>query len=194
MNVTKTGRAILLGLVIGVLITQFGLSLMRVHGHSMDPSLFAGELVVVLRPPVLALAAGLGAATWAQAVRGAVVVVPQPRSEGVFLGMGRPLIVKRVIGLPLEQLAFQRGTLLVDGVELPEPWVSEQRRGASNMLTRTVPEGHVFLAGDNRLPLASSDSRQFGALPISSLRGRLVAQLRLPWGEGGLRWPLVPLL
>lgn len=194
MNRLRAGRAILLGLCLGLLFTQFGLSLMRVDGHSMDPTLFAGELVVVLRPPVLALASVLGAPQAGQVVRGAIVVTPQPRSEGLFFGTGRPLIVKRVIGLPLEDVAFQRGQLLVDGEELTEPWVDPAHQGTYSMPTRSVPVASVFLAGDNRLPLASSDSRQFGPLPTSSLRGRLVAQLRLPWGPGGLRWPLQSLL
>jgi signal peptidase I len=126
--------------------------------------------------------------------RGAIVVTPQPRSEGLLLGLGRPLIVKRVIGLPLEEMAFQRGQLFIGGVEFTEPWVDPAHQGTYSMPTRLVPAGGVFLAGDNRLPLASSDSRQFGPLPTSSLRGRLVAQLRLPWGPEGLRWPLKSLL
>ena len=194
MNALKGVRAVLLGLLLGLLLTQYGLSLMRVDGHSMDPSLHAGELVVVLRPATLALVSWLGASAWAQAARGAIVVVPEPRSEGVLLGMGRTLIVKRVIGLPLEQVAFQRGVLFIDGEPFPEPWVDPAHRGAYSMTPRAVPAGHVFLAGDNRLPLASSDSRQFGPLPAADLRGRLVAQLRLPWGDGGLRWPFASLL
>lgn len=194
MNSLKAGRAILLGLFIGVLFTQFGLSLMRVDGHSMDPSLFAGELVVVLRPPLLALVSSLGAPSWSQTERGAIVVLPEPRADGWFLGMGRPLIVKRIVGLPLEEVAFQRGELLIDGEPFPEPWVDEAYVGSFTMQPRSVPAGGVFLAGDNRRPLASSDSRQFGPVPTNSLRGRLVAQLRLPWGANGLRWPLSPLL
>ena len=194
MNGWKAGRAVLLGLLIGLLVTQFGFSLMRVDGHSMDPSLYAGELVVVLRPPVTALLSALGSPSWGQAVRGAMVVVPEPHTEGLLFGIGRPLIVKRVVGLPHEQVAFRRGQLYVDGAPLPEPWVSGERRGSYSMPPRRVPEGEVFLVGDNRLPLASRDSRQFGPQPIRSLRGRLVAQLRLPWGAEGLRWPAAWLL
>src|SRR5690606_14922055 len=137
------------------LLTQLGVSLMRVDGHSMDPNLSAGELVVVLRPPALALLSFLGAHGSVQAERGAVVVVPQPRSQGVVLGLWRPRIVKRVVGLPLEGVAFGRGELLVDGAPQPEPWLDPAYVGAYSMPSRPVPAGHVFLAGDNRLPLAS---------------------------------------
>ena len=194
MSGWRAGRAVLLGLLLGLLVTQIGFSLMRVDGRSMDPSLFAGELVVVLRPPVTALLASFGSGSWGQVERGAMVVLPEPHTGGVLLGMGRPLIVKRVVALPNELVAFRRGQLYVDGVRLPEPWVSEERRGTYTMPPRPVDAGEVFVVGDNRLPLASRDSRQFGPVPTSSLRGRLVAQLRLPWGPEGLRWPVVGLL
>lgn len=194
MNALKAVRAVLLGLAIGVLFTQFGLSLMRVVGHSMDPTLAQSELVVVLRPPVLEALTALGAAHWGQQTRGAVVVAPEPRSQGRVLGMGRPLIVKRVVGVPHEQVAFQEGELFVDGVSLPEPWVSSAHRGSFSMRGSQVPEGAVFIAGDNRLPLASSDSRQFGPVPVAALRGRVVARLRLPWSAGAVRWPVESLL
>lgn len=194
MSPLKATRAVLLGLLIGVMLTQFGLSLMRVEGHSMDPSLAAGELVVVLRPPLLALASALGGQRLALEARGAVVVVPEPRSSGRLLGMGRPLIVKRVVGRSGEAVAFRRGQLLVDDEPLHEPWLHPDRVGTFSMAAVAVPAGSVFIAGDNRLPLASSDSRQFGPVPASELRGRAVARLRLPWGADGLRSPLLPLL
>lgn len=42
-------------------------------------------------------------------------------------------------------------------------------------------DGTVYVLGDNRAPLASRDSRSFGPVPVTSLRGRVV--LSLP------RWP-----
>lgn len=194
MSSLKAARAVLLGLLIGVMLTQVGLSLMRVEGHSMDPSLAAGELVVVLRPPLLALATAVGGQRLALEARGAVVVVPEPNTSSRLLGMGRPLIVKRVVGKPGEAVAFQRGQLLVDGEPLEEPWLHPDRVGSFSMAPVNVPAGSVFIAGDNRLPLASRDSRQFGPVPASELRGRAVARLRLPWSADGLRSPFLSLL
>ena len=42
----------------------------------------------------------------------------------------------------------------------------------------TVPEGHIWLEGDN--PLYSIDSRHYGPIPVTSVRGRVVARL-FPW-------------
>ncbi len=159
----------------------------------MDPTLFEGEIVLVMRPPLARLLAAVGVAGLSLEQRGAVVVTPEPGSKGLLLGMGRRLIVKRVIGLPGETVAFRTGRLLVDGAELYEPWVADGYRGALNMPEQRVAAGLVFVTGDNRRPLASHDSRQYGPLPASGLRGLVVGQLRVPWGEGSLRSPFAPL-
>lgn len=195
MTPARAVRATLVGLALGVLLTQFGFTLMRVTGSSMDPNLREGEVLLVLRPPLLALSDLLAGRAPGErlAERGAVVVLPDPRAEGGPLGVGRPLIVKRVVGLPGDTVALARGRVLVDGEELSEPWLDPAHRGASTMRPRAVPPGALFLLGDNRLPLASSDSRSFGPQPVTALRGRAVAELRLPWGEAGPRSPLAPL-
>ena len=111
MTPARAVRATLVGLALGVLLTQFGFTLMRVTGSSMDPNLREGEVLLVLRPPLLALSDLLaGRAPGARlAERGAVVVLPDPRAEGGPLGVGRPLIVKRVVGLPGDTVALARG-------------------------------------------------------------------------------------
>ncbi len=191
MNAARAARAIAIGLALGLLVTQFGATLMRVTGHSMAPTLEESGILLVLRPPVLALADLVAPSrSPRQAERGAVVVLPEPRAAGAWFGLGRPLIVKRVVGLPGERVAMVGGELLVDGRPLPEPWLEDTYGGTTNMRPREVPGGTVFLLGDNRLPLASSDSRSFGPQPVTALRGRAVAELQLPWGEEGLRSPV----
>lgn len=163
----------------------------------MDPTLRSGELLVVVRPLPLKVAALIGGRGGARsgeslAARGAVLVLPEPGRAGVMLGLLKPLIVKRAVGLPGESIALARGQLLIDGVAVEEPWLAG---GGSlpSMRPRQVPAGHVFLLGDNRRPLASSDSRQFGPQPLSVIRGRALYRLRAPWGAAGLRSPLTPL-
>lgn len=159
----------------------------------MAPTLESGELLLVLRPPVVWLLTVFGGPESRALRRGAVVVLPQPRSEGRLFGLGRPLIVKRVVALEGEEVALLSGELLINGLVLVEPWLVGTSAGFSTIPGTKVPVAHVYLLGDNRQPLASGDSRQFGPQPVRSLRGEAVARLRSPFGTTGLRWPLAPL-
>lgn len=89
-------------------------------------------------------------------------------------------LIKRVIGLPGETLEIRNCVVYVDGQSLDEPYLDAvqmaqtdlSRRCGSHidMLEATVSPGHVFVMGDNRVQ--SFDSREFGAIEISKIRGR----------------------
>jgi signal peptidase I len=66
----------------------------------------------------------------------------------VRLGRGRIMYLKRVLAVPGETLAFDRGRLLVNGVERPEPYVRHQ--GLWTSRAYTLEEDEFFVAGDNR--------------------------------------------
>jgi signal peptidase I len=114
--------------------------------------------------------------------RGDVIVfIPPadgPRGNGTAF-------VKRVIALEGEIVELgEDGFVYVDGARLDEPYVRSadglpQRTDPRGGLRRwVVPDGHLFVLGDNRR--ASDDSRLFGPVAVSSVVGR-----------GWLRyWPL----
>jgi signal peptidase I len=81
--------------------------------------------------------------------------------------------LKRVIGLPGEQVSERSGVFYVDGKKLHEPYLSFYTRDS---VTKTWPRlgpKQYFVMGDNRL--ASCDSRTWGAVPRSSFIGPVVA-------------------
>lgn len=123
-------------------------SLRRVRGGSMAPTLPEGALVVALpvRTPR----------------RGEVVLVRDPRDPG-------HVHLKRVVGLPGEEVAVRDGTLLLDG----RPYHEAHRHGRGPDGVLSVPPGHVAVLGDARA--ASTDSRTYGAVPLD-----LVTR-RVPW-------------
>jgi signal peptidase I len=61
----------------------------------------------------------------------------------------RQIIVKRVIGLPGERIAFHRGTVFINGQSLAEPYLVAS--GAWEWPEETLPEKTFFVTGDNRM-------------------------------------------
>ena len=156
-----------LGVALGLLLATQGATLMRVEGSSMAPSYPPGTVVLVLRPPLHALTRpGRGYRP------GDVVVVAPP---------GGGLSRKRVAAVGPATVAMARGELLVDGERSSAP--VPVRAGVSDVPPTRLGPGELFVLGDDRRPLASRDSRDYGPLPPAAVRGRVVAAWR-PGGAG----------
>ncbi len=79
-------------------------------------------------------------------------------------------LIKRVIAVGGQTVELVDGKVVVDGVELDEPYVQGSSYPlVSSVVTYpyTVPEGSVWVMGDNREH--SSDSRAFGAIPLENV-------------------------
>jgi signal peptidase I len=135
---------------LGVLLVE-PLRFAPVLGASMEPTLHAGEYVCFERIESAELPA-----------RGSVVVFQSPLDA-------TRLFVKRLVGLPGDELRFEAGELRINGVPYaltpeaydPELWLSVR-----------VPEAHFFALGDHAR--VSYDSRRFGCVRIDQLVGRLL--------------------
>lgn len=155
-----------LGGLLGVLLVMFGATLARVSGNSMAPSLQGGDVVVMVRP-------ALDSLVWRRASYrvGDVVALRAPGRAGLAL--------KRVVAVGPGTVAVREGVLLVDSVpSLVGSFPGYQLHG--NLAPVSVAAGELFVVGDNRRPLASNDSRNFGPLPASDVRGRVVSDLAWP--------------
>lgn len=98
--------------------------------------------------------------------RGDIVIFAKP--EGVP-GNTRDLM-HRVVGLGGETIAFRDGQVIIDGQLLIEPYLEPGASTVTPLNQPTeiqIPEGHVFVMGDNRD--RSSDSRSFGTIPESTI-------------------------
>ena len=132
-----------------------------IPSESMEPTLRPGDHVLVeklsyrLDPPR----------------RGDLVVFKAPD--------GGTLSVKRIVGVAGDRVAIEDGVLTVDGRRQDEPYVDLRRMDSVYFGPVVVPRGEVFVLGDNRSD--STDSRDYGAVPRSSLIGRVLATLWPLW-------------
>ncbi len=79
-------------------------------------------------------------------------------------------VIKRVIGLPGETIELKENAVYIDGLKLVEPYLDDDTYNADFEPT-TVPEGHVFVLGDNRAQ--SQDSRSAtGPIEVDRIVGR----------------------
>ena len=111
---------------------------------------------------------------WAPYERGDIVVFQPPASW--HSGQGAPFI-KRVIGLPGDRIDLMDGFVIVNGVQLDEPYLFAREGepeptepSIDGTTSWVVPDGGLFVMGDHRQ--ASSDSREFGPIDVSTVLGR----------------------
>ena len=96
----------------------------------------------------------------------------------------KPLI-KRIIAVEgqIINIDFEKGVVTVDGIVLDEPYIKEITHIRGNpkkpdyliLYPATVPEGKVFVMGDNRNE--SSDSRELGFIDKKSIMGRALVRV-----------------
>jgi signal peptidase I len=101
--------------------------------------------------------------------------------EGTTEGSQEDLI-KRVVGLPGDEIAVQHGALFVNGERQEEPYVNNQSPDTSSFGPTVVPEGKVFVMGDNRAD--SRDSRFIGPIPFENIKGEAFL---IFWPPGHIR-------
>jgi len=106
------------------------------------------------------------------------------------VGQDRTLI-KRVIALGGQTVDIKGGKVYVDGILLDEPYTLGRptyelipRRDITIEYPYTVPEGHMWVMGDNRTD--SADSRYFGSVDVDLITGRGLLVLWPPEHFSGL--------
>lgn len=104
-------------------------------------------------------------------------------SRGDVVVMRYPLdprldYLKRVVGLPGDEVLIEGGRVSINGDGWPEPYVAPESVDPYTHLSITVRPGHYFVMGDNRLH--SSDSREFGQVPFDLIRGKVRARVWPP--------------
>lgn len=155
----EVGETIILTLIIFLLI-QLVIRNFRVVGTSMVSNLHDGQYLIIDKvsySPLLTKNLNIGGPK-----RGDVIVFKPPRNPDDDY-------VKRVIGLPGEKVQINRGQVFINDQPLEEPF--QPTPGTYSMIEPViVPDGQVFVLGDNRNN--SNDSHNWGTLPIENIVGR----------------------
>ena len=181
---------IVVALVVAVLIKTFLIQAFFIPSGSMNDTLLEGDRVMVNK-----LAYRFG-----DPARGDVIVFNSPMladgdGETIFgalvrhvaesLGLSSPdsALIKRIIALGGETIEVRENQVYVDGEPLDEPYLKEGSF-MPDYGPFAVPEGWVFVMGDNRS--SSSDSRVFGPIEEGEIVGRAFARVWPPSRWGGL--------
>lgn len=140
------------------LLNIFVFNVSTVIGHSMQPTLYEGEKLVINKITLSFAAPG----------RGDVIVLHDPST-----GPDRKeYLVKRVIGIPGDIIEVKEHQLYVNGELADEPYIDTDIED-SDFPALTVEKGTYFVMGDNRHAGASKDSRFFGPVPLSTIVGKV---------------------
>lgn len=150
-----------------LIVFTFLFRLVGVNGDSMNPTLKNGDWLTVK-------------SINSTVERGDIVVITQPNT------IGKPL-VKRVIAKGGDEIKidFFDHKVIVNGVVLDEPYIAEPTELMGNMIyPLTVPEGKVFVMGDNRNDSLDSRDKYIGFIDEDYILG--VANYRIfPLGSFG---------
>lgn len=150
------------GIIVTALISvcvifTFFFKISTVVGESMENTLLDGDNVII-------------SAINSDIEYGDVVVISQPNYY-------EKVLIKRVIAVGGQTISFDRitGNVVVDGVQLDEPYIKENMEFTYSMTkTYTVPEGKLFVMGDNRNWSADSRDMYIGMIDERYVVGKVL--------------------
>ena len=169
--------SIAVALLVVMVLHIFVFVQVNVSGPSMDPTLKDGDRLIAVRFMYEPKAYD-------------IVIVDPFLSEGTVKGktmFNRTLYIKRVIAVGGQTIDLRNGDVYIDGELLNEEYIDDSVRTYAQTLPMpvTVPEGHVFVMGDNRERSRDSRDSSVGILRNEQVVGK--ASFRLfPFDKFGV--------
>lgn len=137
---------------IAILVATLWLPVLQIYGSSMEPTLEEGEIVLSLKENNF------------------------EDGDLVAFYYNNKILIKRVIGSAGDWIDMDEdGNVYINNQPLDEPYVTEKAFGTCDLeLPYQVPEGRIFVMGDNRSISLDSRSSAIGCVAEEQIVGRLV--------------------
>ncbi|MCL2437389.1 MAG: signal peptidase I [Clostridiales bacterium] len=155
-------KDILIACVIALLVMAF-IKPTIVQESSMQPTLYTNNYIFLSRQAYLL----------SEPSAGDIVVF---NSDLRTADGNNKLLIKRVIAVPGDRVTIADGNVYINGELQEEPYLYENET-SGNIDNLIVPEGKVFVMGDNRRVSIDSRSEQVGSVPVSDIVGRAFFRL-----------------
>lgn len=151
----STIGSLIVAAAIAIIVSTMVMPVLKVTGTSMNPTLNNDEILLCNK-----------------------LADPQ-RGDIVAFYYNNKVLIKRVIGLPGDVIDIaEDGTIYVNGEVLDEPYVSELALGECDIeLPYQVPEGRMFVLGDNRPVSIDSRSTSIGCIAEENVIGKVVVRV-----------------
>lgn len=147
--------SIVVAVILALVIRTYIFTLVKVDGPSMNPTLTHGDTLYTNR-------------FFYTPKNGDIIIFRPPNSP-------QTPYVKRVIAVGGQTVDIDSftGDVYVDGQMLKEDYIKEPLRSAGTMTYPcTVPEGHIFVLGDNRNNSRDSRDKSVGFIPVENVIGK----------------------
>ncbi len=147
-------KSIALAVALAIVIRMFFLEVFLVEGTSMFPTLEHQERLIVNK---------------------AVYHFREPERKEIVVFNYSPSrdFIKRVAAQEGEEVELRNGRLYVDGRSLQEPYLKEStREDVGDYGPAVVPEGHLFVLGDNRSNSMDSRDEAVGFVSLEQVKGK----------------------
>ena len=148
----STVYALIIVAAVAILIAVLVFPVLRIHGSSMTPNLYDGNIVVCLKNSKYEV------------------------GDSIAFYYHNKILVKRVIARSGEWVDIdENGYVYVNGEKIEEPYVQDHALGECDIeLPYQVPDGRVFVMGDHRSVSVDSRSTSVGCVSDEQIVGRLL--------------------
>ena len=155
LTVRSTFLSLVVVAAVAVLVAVLFLPILRIYGKSMNGTLDSGDIVVSIKSTNM------------------------NTGDVIAFYYNNNILVKRVIANPGDWVDVDKeGNVYVNNAKLEEPYLDDKAYGETNIeLPYQVPEGKIFVMGDNRSVSIDSRNTSIGCISEEQIVGKIVYRI-----------------